>query len=99
MGSPVNGIAEVAGPQRVRLDELGRLDLGARHDPREVVTDPDARYFSAKTGRAHTRARRQRQPRPDGIDDAFAQIPSMIDTATFVGRSLSASMPPINVPP
>jgi uncharacterized protein YbjT (DUF2867 family) len=50
VGSPVNGIVEVAGPQRFRLDELGRLYLSARHDPREVVTDPDARYFGAKLG-------------------------------------------------
>jgi hypothetical protein len=26
------------------------LDLGARGDPLEVVTDPDARYFGAKLG-------------------------------------------------
>ena len=50
VGSPVNGIVEVAGPQQFRLDELGRLHLGARNDPREVVTDPDARYFGAKLG-------------------------------------------------
>ena len=50
VGSPVNGIVEVGGPQRFSLDELGRLDLVARHDPREVVTDPDARYFGAKLG-------------------------------------------------
>jgi uncharacterized protein YbjT (DUF2867 family) len=48
VGSPVNGIVEVAGPQRVRLDELVRRYLGARHDPRDVITDPEARYFGAK---------------------------------------------------
>jgi uncharacterized protein YbjT (DUF2867 family) len=48
VGSPVNGIVEVAGPQQFRLDELGRLHLGARNEPREVVTDPDARYFGAR---------------------------------------------------
>jgi uncharacterized protein YbjT (DUF2867 family) len=50
VGSPVNGIVEVAGPQRFRLDELIRRDLSARHDPRDVITDPDARYFGAKLG-------------------------------------------------
>ena len=49
-GYPVNGIVEVAGPQRFRLDELIRRDLSARHDPRDVITDPDARYFGAKLG-------------------------------------------------
>jgi uncharacterized protein YbjT (DUF2867 family) len=48
VGSPVNGIVEVAGPQRLRLDELIRRYLSARHDPRDVVADPEARYFGAK---------------------------------------------------
>jgi len=48
VGSPVNGIVEVAGPQRFRLDELIRRFLGERRDPREVITDPHARYFGAE---------------------------------------------------
>ncbi len=48
VGKPVNGTAEVAGPERLRLDELIRQDLRARHDPREVVADPHARYFGAE---------------------------------------------------
>jgi uncharacterized protein YbjT (DUF2867 family) len=50
IGSPLNGIVEVAGPQRFRLDELVRRDLSARHDPRDVIADPEARYFGAKLG-------------------------------------------------
>jgi len=50
VGSPVNGIVEVAGPQEFRLDELIRRGLKERHDPREVVADPEARYFGAKLG-------------------------------------------------
>jgi len=46
-GSPVNGILEVAGPQQFRLDELVQRGLDAREDPREVIADPDARYFGA----------------------------------------------------
>jgi uncharacterized protein YbjT (DUF2867 family) len=45
MGTPVNGIVEIAGPEAFRLDELIRQGLSARHDPRQVVTDPQARYF------------------------------------------------------
>ena len=45
VGSPVNGTIEIAGPDRIPLDQLvGRL-LTATHDPREVVTDAQARYF------------------------------------------------------
>jgi uncharacterized protein YbjT (DUF2867 family) len=47
-GSPLNGIVEVAGPEQFRLDEFIRQGLSARKDPREVVADPDARYFGAK---------------------------------------------------
>jgi uncharacterized protein YbjT (DUF2867 family) len=45
VGTPVNGIVEVAGPQPYRFDELIRIGLEARNDPRHVVADPDARYF------------------------------------------------------
>jgi uncharacterized protein YbjT (DUF2867 family) len=47
VGSPVNGIVEVAGPQQFRLDELIRRFFRERRDPREVITDPHARYFGA----------------------------------------------------
>jgi len=48
--SPVNGIIEVAGPQQFRLDELIRRVLRELGDPREVITDPHARYFGAELG-------------------------------------------------
>ena len=50
VGSPVNGIVEVAGPQQFRLDELIRRVLSERDDPREVITDAHARYFGAELG-------------------------------------------------
>jgi uncharacterized protein YbjT (DUF2867 family) len=50
VGAPKNDVVEVAGPEQFRLDELGRSVLGARHDPRSVVTDPAARYFGATLG-------------------------------------------------
>jgi len=50
VGPPVNGIVEVAGPQQYQLDELVRQYLSARDDPREVITDPNARYFGAVLG-------------------------------------------------
>jgi uncharacterized protein YbjT (DUF2867 family) len=48
VGAPVNGTVEVAGPERVRLDELVGGFLRATQDPREVVTDVHARYFDAE---------------------------------------------------
>ena len=47
VGLPVNGTVEVAGPEQFRLDELIKRGLAVRNDPREVVADPQARYFGA----------------------------------------------------
>jgi uncharacterized protein YbjT (DUF2867 family) len=47
VGAPLEGIVEVAGPEQFRFDELVRRVLAARHDPRVVVADPQARYFGA----------------------------------------------------
>ena len=50
VGAPVNGVVEIGGPEQFRFDELIRVALGARNDPREVVVDPHARYFGAELG-------------------------------------------------
>ncbi len=43
--SPVKCTVEIGGPEQFRLDELARRDLAARQDPREVISDPHARYY------------------------------------------------------
>jgi uncharacterized protein YbjT (DUF2867 family) len=48
VGEPLNGVVEVGGPEQFRFDELVRRTLRADGDPREVVADPDARYFGTK---------------------------------------------------
>ena len=48
VGSPVNGTLEIGGPEQFRLDEFVRRGLAARKDPREVVTDPHARYYGVE---------------------------------------------------
>jgi len=45
MGSPLKATVEIAGPEQFRLDELARRNLAAFKDPREVITDPSARYY------------------------------------------------------
>ncbi len=47
LGQPVNGLVEIAGPKRFRLNDLVAQYLNAAGDKREVVADPDARYFGA----------------------------------------------------
>jgi uncharacterized protein YbjT (DUF2867 family) len=49
-GPPVNGTVEVGGPEKFHLDELARQGLAANKDPREVVTDPKARYYGIDIG-------------------------------------------------
>lgn len=48
VGPPVNGMIEIAGPERLGLDQLVGRYLAATHDPRDVVTDADARYYGVK---------------------------------------------------
>ena len=48
LGAPVNGTVELAGPERVRLDDLVRRFLRANQDARQVVADVYARYFGAE---------------------------------------------------
>jgi uncharacterized protein YbjT (DUF2867 family) len=47
VGSPVNGIVEIGGPEQFRVDELVRRRLATLNDPREVVADPNALYSGA----------------------------------------------------
>jgi uncharacterized protein YbjT (DUF2867 family) len=44
-GAPSNGFAELAGPDQLRLADLGRRVLEAANDPRTVQVAPEAGYF------------------------------------------------------
>jgi uncharacterized protein YbjT (DUF2867 family) len=48
VGTPVNGVVEIGGPEALGFDELIRIGLSAHDDPRTVVVDPDAEYFGTK---------------------------------------------------
>ncbi|TWB47147.1 SDR family oxidoreductase [Nitrospirillum viridazoti] len=48
LAPPANGTVEIAGPERLRLNELVARYLDATHDPRRVVSDAEARYFGAR---------------------------------------------------
>jgi uncharacterized protein YbjT (DUF2867 family) len=45
LAPPRNGIVEIAGPERAPFNEIIARYLKAVGDPREVVSDPDARYW------------------------------------------------------
>jgi uncharacterized protein YbjT (DUF2867 family) len=46
--APRSGIVEIAGPERAPLNEIIARYLKAVGDPREVVSDPEARYFGGR---------------------------------------------------
>jgi uncharacterized protein YbjT (DUF2867 family) len=46
--APRNGIVEIAGPERAPFNEIVTRYLKAVGDPREVVRDPEARYFGGR---------------------------------------------------
>lgn len=48
LGAPVNGIVEIAGPDRFRLSDLVRDYLAVKGDTRTVRADVHARYFGAE---------------------------------------------------
>jgi uncharacterized protein YbjT (DUF2867 family) len=47
ISDPTNGITNIAGPEKRGMDDFIRTALAASDDPRQVVTDPTARYFGA----------------------------------------------------
>ena len=48
LAAPRNGIVEIAGPERAPFNETIARYLKAVGDPREVVGDPEARYFGGR---------------------------------------------------
>ncbi|MPY59650.1 SDR family oxidoreductase [Streptomyces spongiae] len=49
-GAPLHGIHNIAGPEILPLDELGRITLSHKGDNRTVVTDPTAGMFAVIEG-------------------------------------------------
>jgi uncharacterized protein YbjT (DUF2867 family) len=48
LAAPRNGIVEIAGPERAPFNEIVARYLKAIGDPREVVRDPEARYWGGR---------------------------------------------------
>lgn len=46
-GDPTNGVINIAGPEKQGMDDFIRTWFAATGDSRQVVTDPDARYYGA----------------------------------------------------
>ena len=48
LAAPRNGIVEIAGPERAPFNEIVARYLKAVGDPREVASDPEARYWGGR---------------------------------------------------
>jgi uncharacterized protein YbjT (DUF2867 family) len=48
LAQPRNGIVDIAGPDRAPFDEIVARYLKALGDPRQVVRDPEARYWGGR---------------------------------------------------
>ena len=48
LATPRGGIVEIAGPERAPFDEIIARYLKAVGDPRQVVKDPEARYWGGR---------------------------------------------------
>jgi uncharacterized protein YbjT (DUF2867 family) len=48
LAAPRNGIVEIAGPERAPFHEIVGRYLKGIGDPRQIVRDPDARYFGGR---------------------------------------------------
>jgi uncharacterized protein YbjT (DUF2867 family) len=48
LAAPRNGVAEIAGPERAPFNEIVARYLRGVGDPREVVSDPEARYYGGR---------------------------------------------------
>lgn len=48
VGAPLNGIIEIAGPEKVGMSTMVQRYLNKMNDPRAVVPDEHARYFGAE---------------------------------------------------
>jgi uncharacterized protein YbjT (DUF2867 family) len=42
---PVNGIVEIGGPEKLGMDQFAKIYLDMKQDNREIIGDPNARYF------------------------------------------------------
>ena len=48
LGAPVNGVTDIAGPERLPMSELAQRFLDSTQDSRTVIGDPHALYFGVE---------------------------------------------------
>ncbi len=95
VGSPRNGIVEVAGPEEIPLDEFVRRGLTARHDPRRVQRDPQRDLLRRGAGRARAAARRRCSALPDPLRGLVGRPGLTLDDSPAWVRGLGGRCLPV----
>ena len=67
VGQPIDGVQEVGGPEKHRMDELVGTALQRAGDDREVVADEQATYFGDPAGRREPGAGTRRDACRDDV--------------------------------
>jgi uncharacterized protein YbjT (DUF2867 family) len=75
LAKPANGIVEIAGPERAPFNEIIARYLKAVGDPREVVGDPEARYFGALVEECSLVPLGEARLGPTRLEDWLKQLP------------------------
>jgi uncharacterized protein YbjT (DUF2867 family) len=67
--APVNGMIEIAGPERIAMSDLIKRFLKAKGDTRQVVVDKSARYFGVELNDTTLTAGEHARLGPTHFDD------------------------------
>ena len=76
VGPPVNGTIEIAGPERIPLDQFVGRFLTATQDPRKVVTDAHARYFGIEVNDQSLTPGKNARIGPTGFEGWLSSMPT-----------------------
>src|SRR5215475_5802048 len=76
LAAPRNGIVEIAGPERAPFNAIVARYLKAVGDPREVVRDPEARYFGGRVEERSLVPLGDARPGRIGFDEWLRRLPA-----------------------
>jgi uncharacterized protein YbjT (DUF2867 family) len=76
LGSPLNGIAEIAGPEALGIDEAVRRYLAATGDARQVIMDASAPYYGVRVSQSTLTPDKPAWLGTTRLDDWLAHLPN-----------------------
>ena len=76
LAAPRNGIVEIAGPERAPFNQIVARYLKALGDPRQVVSDPEARYWGGRVEERSLVPLREARLGRIGLDEWLRRSPA-----------------------